>query len=293
MFKNVEVQKSNIDASVNFISREQKQGLIEARFVQRTDDYFIVYLSSQTACLQACRMCFLTQMGETSYEDVTPRDFLAQARTVLEYYDASGVDAPMVHFNFMARGEPLDNPMMIDDSASILGPLAEEAELRGLEYKFLISTILPTSMSGKRLTDIFPDERLQPELYYSIYSVNPKFRKRWLPRSLPVQESLGMLKQWQDETGKIPKIHFAFIKGENDSEQDVIAMCEAINEVELKVNFNIVRYNPYSEKQGEESDKEVIDRNVAIMERMLKPQNSRIVPRVGKDVAASCGMFVQ
>lgn len=293
MFKNIDVHKSNLDASVNFTSRDPDVGMIEARFVQRSSDYFIVYLSSQTGCFKACRFCHLTALGENKFENVTPDDFLSQAHTVLAHYDKAGIQAPKVHFNFMARGEPLDNPIMLENSASILRPLADEAKRRGLEYKFLISTIMPDTMTNIRLTDIFKDEDLYPEIYYSIYSLNPRFRRRWLPRAVSPHTALSNLCEWQGVTGKIPKIHFAFIKGENDSEADIRQLCETINDYGLKVNFNIVRYNPYSEKYGEESNMETINRNVQLMNDILKPDSSTIVTKVGFDVAASCGMFIK
>ena len=110
---------------------------------------------------------------------------------------------------------------------------------------------------------------------------------------MPYQRSLELLKEWQDYNGKIPKIHFAFIKGENDKEEDMINIANAINEVGLKVNINIVRYNPYSLKYGEESDEITINRNTKILNELLKPESIRIVPKVGFDVKASCGMFIE
>ena len=286
------ILQSNEDQSVNFIADDHREGFLEARYVRREDNYFIVYLSSQTGCMKACRMCHLTATGQNKYINTTPEDFVSQGEKVLQYYDQQ-TKAELVHFNFMARGEPLDNPYLIENSGSILEPLSDLANKRNIKPKFLISTIMPDSVENLELTDIFTNPNLYPEIYYSIYGIDPSFRKRWLPRSIAPEKALEKLKAWQVKTGKTPKIHFAFIENENDKEADVIQMCQLINDIGLKVNFNIVRYNPYSEKYGRESDESVIHHNVEIMKEMLNPERYRIVPKVGFDVKASCGMFIE
>lgn len=72
----------------------------------------------------------------------------------------------------------------------------------------------------------------------------------------------------------------------------MVNLANAINAYDLKVNLNIVRYNSFSEKYGVESDEETIHRNTNILVDLLKPASHRIVPKVGLDVKASCGMFV-
>jgi adenine C2-methylase RlmN of 23S rRNA A2503 and tRNA A37 len=191
----------------------------------------------------------------------------------------------------MARGEALVNPYLLSDSNSILSELQRLARERSLIPQFNISTIMPKTLAGKKLKDIFPG--IQPEIYYSIYSVDEDFRKRWLPKSLPVEESLKMLVDWQEFSGKIPKIHFAFIENENDSIESVTAICDAVNNVGLKVNVNIVRYNPFSERQGTEPSEEIIERNMHVMQELLPNARINLIKKVGFDVQASCGMFAK
>ena len=283
--------KSKMDKSVNFIYPANNIGKFESRFVRRVEDYFIIYLSSQSGCDQACRMCHLTATGQNKLENATLEDFIHQAKSVYEHYDNESVKANTVHYNFMARGEPLNNPVILKESGILLSGLEELGKARGLQNKYLISTIMPKEMGETSLINIFNE--IHPEIYYSIYSTSEKFRKKWLPKALPYQKSLEMLKEWQDFTGKVPKIHFAFIKGENDSVENMIDIANSIKSVDLKVDVNIVRYNPYSPKYGEESDIDIINRNTTILNDLILPENIRIVPKVGLDVKASCGMFVE
>src|SRR6187549_3049009 len=114
------------DASVNW-EKPANVGRIEARYVRRSQDYVVVYLSSQTGCDQGCRMCHLTATGQTDLRDVTLDEFLEQADTVLDHYRRASPPARSVHFNFMARGEPLANQILLSHSDELLGGLAQRA----------------------------------------------------------------------------------------------------------------------------------------------------------------------
>jgi adenine C2-methylase RlmN of 23S rRNA A2503 and tRNA A37 len=75
---------SNIDSSVNFIE-QQLTGFIESRYVRRTVDYFIAYLSSQTGCNRGCRMCHLTATKQTQFTNCDLQDFANQLDTVFAH----------------------------------------------------------------------------------------------------------------------------------------------------------------------------------------------------------------
>lgn len=278
---------SRHDASVNWV-RATDVGMIEARYVRRGAGRFIVYLSSQTGCDQACRMCHLTAFRQTEHRDVTLDEYLAQAEVVLRHHRATGASADIVHFNFMARGEPLLNPVLIQRSDELLGALWDRARADGLRSRFLVSTIFPKGFEGD-LNASF--DRYRPDMYYSLYSTDVAFRRRWLPKAQSVESALGQLANWQRESYKIVKIHYAFIEDENDSADAVHAVCDAIERHRLFVHINVVRYNPARRRHGRESSRAVLERNVAIFTARLPQSRVQVVDRVGPDVHASCGMF--
>jgi 23S rRNA (adenine2503-C2)-methyltransferase len=280
--------QSELDASVNFVA-PASVGFFEARYVRRERRYFSLYLSSQTGCAQACRMCHLTATKQTQLVNATLRDYKEQAQEVFAHY-ATQPHAEFVHYNFMARGEAFANPEFLDNPTEILTELGELAIRRHLVPRFLISTIIPASIAGVSLAHLFP--LVTPEIYYSLYSTSETFRAKWLPKAAPVAAALQMLREYQDAKRIVPKLHWAFIKGENDSVQDVVDICNAVKHYGLQANLAIVRYNPYDATFGEESDDCTIDRNQKLMQEMLPGARVKKITRVGMDVAASCGMFV-
>lgn len=287
--------KSADDRSVNFVEATNDGGAFESRFVQRSDDYFIVYLSSHTGCNNSCRFCHLTASGQTMMTPATLKDYVEQAKVVFVHYAellrAGQVPAGKVHFNFMARGEALSNPTFTENTKVLFDALAALAEPFDLAPRFMVSSIIPADFTGD-LSEILGDPRSM--LYYSIYSVEPDFRKRWLPKAKDVNLALNDIQEFQEKTGNLIAIHWAFIEGENDTEESVVNIMNALNARGINAKFNAVRYNPYDEKRGTESDN--IEALFKIVTDMTKDQqsviNSRIVPRVGFDVKASCGMFV-
>jgi adenine C2-methylase RlmN of 23S rRNA A2503 and tRNA A37 len=277
------------DASVNW-DCPVEVGRLETRYVRRRDDYFVVYLSSQTACAQACRMCHLTATGQTKGRDATLPEMFEQARIVLNYYAQQPTPAREVHFNWMARGEPLANRHLLAHADELLAGLSRQALAHGLRPRHLISTIYPRELADRPLESIFVLHH--PDLYYSIYSMSESFRRRWLPRALPAPLALDRLAAWQRATHKIFSLHHAYIADENDSEEDVHAICNAIEQRRLMVHINIVRYNSPSERHGTEPPEEIVQRNAAIYRERLRDSRVSVIPRVGYDVAASCGMFL-
>lgn len=280
----MEVLKSKLDKSVNFIE-DQLTGFIESRYVRRTDEYFTAYLNSQTGCNRGCKFCHLTVTNQTKYIDCTADDILSQAKIIFDEYRASNNIAKIVHFAFMARGEALANRAIENNWTELLMKLGQLATSQGLAPKFNISTIMPVTMK-RSLIELFPI--ITPTIYYSMYSTNPAWRAKWMPGAMPVDSAIEQLREYQKITKKIIKIHGAFIENENDSIADIYAMLAAL--IGLNIEFNIVRYNPYSTEQGIESTRlnEIVEK---LQHNYRVPV--KIISRVGEDVHASCGVFCQ
>ncbi len=280
------------DESVNFVLPSGA----ECRYVHRPGaDYAIIYLSSHNGCDQACRMCHLTQTGQTLMDAVSVTGYEAQALLVMEHFKQLPQEkkAGITHFhvNFMARGEPLLNWNLVK-RWNLLTPMIRRAV--GLPVQFNISTIYPKSFHHADLVNLIANAEPEdvPTIYYSAYSADPAFRRRWLPKALPIDQTLDRLALLQILYNLKVVIHHALIRNHNDHPDDAGDLGRLIDQKQVKARFNLVRYNPYSEVQGEEPSEKAINLYFQRMIPHMTEVGSRIVPRVGPDVKASCGTFM-
>ena len=146
---------------------------------------------------------------------------------------------------------------------------------------------MPTGVNEQMVINV----QKYAEIYYSLYSVDPAFRKRWLPKAMPVGAALAIIMR-NDIT-----IHHALIRDENDRALDAIGIIDTI--VNYKnagwggaIKLNLVVYNPFSDNQGERSDGFSLKRYKDILEVSGIFKSIKLIPRVGFDVKASCGMFI-
>ena len=287
--KPIQILKSALDNSVNYVF-ESKQ---EARFVQRSQDEVIVYLSTHNGCNKSCRFCHLTQSGQTSFEESSIDDLCMQAMTAIHTYKRTEENnAKTLHFNFMARGEPLASSVIQKQWHALSNHLVGIGKSYGFDtIKLKISTIIPEEVTD--LISIFPVGCIQPEIYYSFYSIDSEFRKRWMPKSSPWQKSLFLLSAWQSETGGRVVVHNAFIKGENDVISSESLKHYYLHQFGIKYDYNIVRYNPFSTESSMEVDADSLIHLYDTAKNLMQGQgNLQIIDRVGYDTSCSCGMFV-
>jgi len=283
---------SQEDNSVNFIFGEEEKNYLESRYVRRLDDYVVCYISVKKGCSKGCKFCHLTTTDQVSETDATIEEILEQAQFVYDHYKEmveTGKEkaARVVHFNFMARGEPLSSKVMLNNNEELFLKLSEI--FSDLRPKYNISTIMPTSLGNTKLTNIF--KNITPTIYYSLYSVQEDFRTIWLPNAMQLDKALENLKEYQEDTKKIIKIHHTLIKDENDNMENAIGIVDIIKKYELLIEYQIVRYNSYSENEGVETEEENMEAFIAQLKVLMPAFKIKMINRVGQDVYASCGMF--
>jgi len=291
---------SSIDSSVNFIAKYGRSK-IECRYVRRSDDYISAYLSSHNGCTMGCKFCWLTSTNQTNFKHVNDNLYGDQLNTILQHaksIDGDNSKNVKVNINFMARGEPLANKYIINYYPNLYNTL--NCTTRFHNYKSIkmnISTILPKTVQYKQLHDIFKD--YPAYIYYSLYSTNIDFRNKWMPNAIHWRVALDKLKLYQEYSNLPITIHFAIIDDENDDINDVKTMASIIDDYQFDpLKFNIVRFNPHPTLLYKEAEPEKIDEIFDILSTVsndisIEGNKTRIVPRIGKDVYASCGMFIE
>jgi len=95
---------------------------------RRCADYFVCYLSSHSGCNRGCEFCHLTATGQTSFQPSTINDFTSQALSVFKHYRRQQ-PARYMHYSFMARGEPLANPHLLEHDRCDLPSAARQPSL--------------------------------------------------------------------------------------------------------------------------------------------------------------------
>lgn len=282
--------RSEQDASVNWTRPTPDGGMLECRYVRRKPEYFIAYVSSHSGCRHACRFCHLTQTGQTTFRETPIQELEEQLSQVFGHYDRLGRQARRVNINFMARGEPLSSRVLLDGFGAFATIARRMAEARGLEHRINLSTIFPQDAAGVDLAGAFGEAPVR--IYWSLYSLDKGFRKRWLPRAQDPQSVMAKLLEWQARAHGEVVLHWAMIDGQNDSDRDLQAIAEFVRGSGLRAKLNLVRYNPHSPKTGREALEARYEAALRIVGAAMSEPGSKVVSRVGFDVKASCGMFM-
>jgi 23S rRNA (adenine2503-C2)-methyltransferase len=269
-----------------------------AEFVETKDGYMAIYVSSHNGCRMGCSFCFLTQNQDTNMQHVNIDAYLLQLKTILSHYQEvvdSALEKPVkrCNINFMSKGEALANKYVVYQYSTLYQQMKVLCEEYGLEMKPNISTIMPTVIRDRSLSDIFEDTPVN--LYYSLYSINPTFRAKWLPNALPYDIALNKLKMFQESRSSSGVMnnpitfHWALIKNHNDHVNEAKDIAKILKSYNFDAKLNIVRFNPHPNLSETEADPERIEEIFNIISGVFNNPKSYIVPRLDVKTSAHAG----
>ena len=183
-----------LSQSVNFIF-PYGNSLVETRYVRREKNKVSVYVSSHNGCIMGCKVCHLTALGETNFKHVDIETYNKQLEIVLEHANKVNDEEEIknrdvkVNINMMARGEALANKNIIHRYGEVYRTFDETVKKHDYRnFRINISTIMPQTMKYRSLVETFGNYPVY--LYYSLYSLNENFRKKWFPKGMKRHTSM-------------------------------------------------------------------------------------------------------
>jgi len=252
----------------------------EGSFMDKGDTTkYVICVSCQVGCPMKCTFCHLTDKGMyKNVRNLTVEEVYNQVIGTQVYKRKEGllpVDKTCL-VSFMAMGEPLLNLNNILSAIHFL-------RSRSSAFSFDISTTFP---KGKTL-DKIPTE-YGVRMFYSLHSPYDRIRAKLMPNTESVAYAFNQLITYYKRTGIKPVIHYTFIDGVNDSEEEVEELRKWMTRpAHRDFQLRVLRYNPYDKDTQKESRK-LLD----IIEYLEQYMYVKLHRSPGYDIQAACGQFI-
>ena len=233
-----------------------------------------------------CNFCHLTKKGMyKGSRNLKVEEILSQISETIAYKQMPLGDK-MYLISFMSMGEPLLNIGNVIEACYILKH-TDLATHHGFspetKFKFDISTVFPRNRS----LDVIPTD-LGIRVFYSLHSMVESTRKELMPLAEPVSYAFNELVKYHKRTGIKPVIHYTFIDGVNDSDEEVDSILELMTRPEHKdFSFRVLRYNPSDDDTNIESR-----RLLEVVGRLEDHFYVKMHRSPGYDIKAACGQFI-
>jgi 23S rRNA (adenine2503-C2)-methyltransferase len=272
---------SKIDGTVKYLFELYDGSCIESVFMKYKHGNTIC-ISSQVGCRMGCRFCASTIGGKV--RDLEVCELLGQI--IAAQVD---LDERIDGIVMMGIGEPLDNYDNVIKFLRIVG----HKEGLNIGYRHI-------SLSTCGLVDKIyrlAEEDFQITLSISLHASSDEIRNKIMPvnKKWGVDELLDACKAYFDKTGRRISFEYTLIAGENDSEENAIALAKKLNSKlrtrnsTMPIHVNLIPVNPVKERDFKKSGKEQIRKFASVLEQ--KGIRATVRRTLGADINASCGQL--
>jgi 23S rRNA (adenine2503-C2)-methyltransferase len=254
---------------------------LEVSYIDKGDGKDILCVPTQSGCNQGCLFCHMTG-SNIPVQNLPAGAIVAAVQLVRHQLNLTG-EKPLL-ISYMGCGEPLRN-------TSNLRMSMKQLQQDIPQVRFALATIMPQRCEAEwiELGKFVKELGIDLKIHLSLHFVEDEVRERWLPKAGKIAPSLHLLNWYRDFTGNKIEIHYAPIKGFNDTFEDALALSWLIGRTKTS-NKTVVKLLQFNQKPGLaveasphledfESDLSVYGINT---ERYTPP---------GRDIGASCGQF--
>ncbi len=278
-----------INAVVTYKSQFSTDGTIKSGFKLHdnhlvegvlipTETRMTACISSQVGCSLTCKFCATGYMKRERNLDAAE---IYDQVVLIKNQAQEHFNAPLTNIVYMGMGEPLLN---------------YEAMLKSVEY---ITSPQGLNWSPKRITvstagiakmiKKLGDDGVKFNLALSLHAANDEKRNQIMPinESNSLKNLAEALNYFYQKTGNTITFEYIVFHGFNDSLDDAGDLLKFWKKVPAKVN--IIEYNPISEAEFKNAEKDKIDEFAAFLEK--NRVNVHIRRSRGKDIDAACGQL--
>lgn len=275
---------------------------------------YSIFISASKGCAMKCSFCYLTiddvPFGKLRYDEVINNI----KRAVMEESKNVDLSNKYVKICWMGMGEAILTPGLVKEGTlELLNWIMDNNLALGLDGVD-ISTVLPKIKGGwveefAELNNGLDKFNLNPNnknvvnqesgtlveyanrsrfrLFYSLHSAIQENRDIIMPNCMDIEEAIPSLWKLQD-AGVNVIIHHMFLEGTNDSEEELEALIDFMNNNFPHNELRILRYNKHDKSDIRESD---IFKN-CVCYIQTKIEKVKVQVSYGKDVKSACGQFI-
>lgn len=289
-------------------------GEVKSTFEDRNK--YSIIISASAGCAMACNFCHITQK-EASYVRISAEAILSNLKEAIqsEYEEHPEISEKYIKLCWMGMGEAI----LISDAVrnvtiELLDWVMENGYAKGLDGVD-IATVMPKigrgwmedfTLLNKELDkyEINPNNHIVPNagfskigeykersplrLFYSLHSTEQETRDIMIPNAMPIDKAISRIKAFSDETKVNIVLHYMFMEGINDSDEQVEHLNNFMQSNELdNFELRILRYNGHKDEIQESLHFREIIQRVAAERSKFKVQFSS-----GFEVLSACGQFV-
>ncbi len=289
--------------------------LTKAIEVRNSDrNKYSVFISSSVGCYMNCPFCHLT-IKNAKYSKITEdRIFENLKEALLDKIEfAPEIKEKYLKLSWMGMGDAINIPEVVYSvSIKFIDWVLENNYAKGLDGVDL-STVMPKvsnkwvpifqklndelkkyktnpvySMDNISYTNGSYDGREPFRLFYSVHSAIQEKREGVVPNAMLLVDSLKVLKEYSQEGKFSLIIHHLLVEGLNDTQEEIEALAEMINNELPNNELRVLRYNFCAKSEFKESDQFL--KQIRFLSEKINFLKVQVSP--GDEVSAACGQFV-